>query len=723
MNAFRVGLIVIVSLVPTLSPATARADVRPLDAVQLLTKPTTPAFTSWAQDVAVDGGHIVVLGAYNGGQQALLYRRSNATGQWEFRRALQTWTGSPVRSSVAMRNGIAAIQFGDEISLFELSGGDYVRGTSVAPIRHQGGVAISGNSVLIGGNDCDYDAVIYQKNSGGSWAITGRLDDNQGQCLAATENYAVELYYDHALLRRPDGREAKAFRRNGTALDWLPAGNLPFQTGEAVANGAGFALQGTTAVAPNGVVWRRTGTSTWARQGELTSVDQDNSYDTTFSVAYRDGVLVASEAGKYMAFPRAYVETTPGHFDHVATMRFFDAMGSEIADVSGRTIVVTSRNYENSNQLVRIYDLPQRRLPTPVVNDFEDRNVSDFTFASGQFALATRGSDDVLAQSGTAGLAIALLNGTDWTDDQRVEADITPTFGSDSWVGLVARYVDADNYYYLAVRDNKTYGIYKRVNGVEYPLYTANFYNTQTAPFRAVLQIIGNKVHAHFNFQQGVDITDSSLRRGRAGVATSFMRADFDDVHVAATDYYPYELFSREWEGIGGSDRESGLDEQSGTWQVTEGGDEEVQYLEGLRQTDASGSAVAVGGTPVANVDIDTFMRVESFTPSQTGAWFGLLARYVDARNHYYVTWRATGQVQIRKIVNGVITVLGSSNIAPVIGQSYHVRFRLINDQLQLYVDDALVATAHDSDIASGQYGLATYRAAAVWSMYTVDQP
>ena len=37
--------------------------------------------------------------------------------------------------------------------------------TSAAPIRHQGGVAISGNSVLIGGNNCDYDAVIYQKNS------------------------------------------------------------------------------------------------------------------------------------------------------------------------------------------------------------------------------------------------------------------------------------------------------------------------------------------------------------------------------------------------------------------------------------------------------------------------------------------------------------------------------------------------------------------------------
>ena len=78
-----------------------------------------------------------------------------------------------MRSDVAMKNGIAAIQFGDQISLFEYSAGDYVRATSAAPIRHHGGLAISGNSVLIGGNNCDYDAVIYQKNAGGSWAITG----------------------------------------------------------------------------------------------------------------------------------------------------------------------------------------------------------------------------------------------------------------------------------------------------------------------------------------------------------------------------------------------------------------------------------------------------------------------------------------------------------------------------------------------------------------------
>ena len=181
-------------------------------------------------------------------------------------------------------------------------------------------------------------------------------------------------------------------------------------------------------------------------------------------------------------------------------------------------------------------------------------------------------------------------------------------------------------------------------------------------------------------------------------------------------------LFERGY-GVTGNDRESGMHELSGTWEIREEGDEEVQYLTGLSQLDASGNAIAVIGTPVANQDINATMRVDAFAPSGTGAWVGLLARYVDAQNYYYVTMRATGQIQIKKFVNGVITVLGSSNFTPVLGTYYRVRFLVINDQLQLYVDDALVATAHDRSIASGMYGIATYRAKANWDSFSVMQP
>jgi hypothetical protein len=736
MKANRVGLYTLASVVLSLTPPMmAHADVRALvDGIygaeraygptQVLTRPAGTEFTRWGTDIAVDSGYIIVLANYAGGQQALLYRRNNSDGRWVYRRALVTYTGPLVRSHVAMRNGIAAVQFDDQITLFEVASGDYVRAASDAPIRHHGGLAISGNSVLIGGDNCDYDAVIYQKGTGGSWGITGRIDDNQGECLSTANDYAVELSYDTAILRAPNGTEGRAWRRNGSAVNWVSAGILPFQPGESAHVEAAFRLQGSTAVAPNGVVWRRTGTSSWTRQGEVISVDRDNGAGTTFNVAFRDGVLVTNEWGRYRAIPHAYLETSPGLFENLAVMPSGYAHGAEALDVSGRTVVSSWRGHDSSPQLeiVRVHNLPAPlRAPAPVVNDFEDRNISDLTFSGGQFAVATHGSDEVLVQNASNGLAVALANGTDWTDYQRVAADITPTFsGSGSWVALVARYVDANNFYYLAIRDNDTYGIYKRVNGVDTLLLDRPFYNSHGGTYRAILRVTGNTLETRFSFQQGATVTDNSLTHGRGGVATWLARAEFDDLHVAATE--EHELFWRDY-SFTGDDYESGMHELSGTWEIREEGDEEVQYRTGLSQLDASGDAVAIIGTPVANQEIYTSMRVDSFAASSSGAWAGLVARYVDANNHYYVTMRASGQIQIRKIVNGVITVLGSANFRPVPGQYYSLRFLVINDQLQLYVDGTLVAAAHDRQIASGMYGVKSYRTKANWATFSVTQP
>ena len=124
MQAFRVGVFTLASLVLSFACSSlAHADIRPISPVQVLPRPPATAYTRFGEDVAIDGGNIIVLAVYDGGQQALLYRRNNSNGQWVYRRALVTWTGAYVQSTVAMKNGIAAIQFGDEISLFEYSGG------------------------------------------------------------------------------------------------------------------------------------------------------------------------------------------------------------------------------------------------------------------------------------------------------------------------------------------------------------------------------------------------------------------------------------------------------------------------------------------------------------------------------------------------------------------------------------------------------------------------
>ena len=232
-------------------------------------------------DVAIDGGYIIVL-AFNEGSQkrpALPAQRQ----QWPMglsARVVDVF-GPYVRFDVAMRNGIAAVQFGDEIRLFEQSSGDYVRASSTAPIRHQGGLAISGKRVLIGGNDCDYDAVIYQKNAAGSWAITGRIDDNQGECLGAYDLAAVELQLRLRGARTP---ATGARRTPGGAMaprsHWVPRGHPRLAAERGYVYEEASRCRARLPSARTAIVWLRTGTSTWTRQGRLASVDRDDGNGT-----------------------------------------------------------------------------------------------------------------------------------------------------------------------------------------------------------------------------------------------------------------------------------------------------------------------------------------------------------------------------------------------------------------------------------------------------------
>src|SRR5262245_37935337 len=160
-----------------LVPAWA-ADVRTVTRSQILTPPAGQTFTQFAHNVAIDGPSIIVLATQDGSESALLYQRGS-NGRFTYQKTLVTFPYPRERLQVRMKNGIAVVHFQDRAWIFERSGNTYVRGRTT-PVLHPGGVAISGRSILIGGDDCNYDAVVYEEGADGNWAITGRLDDNQG---------------------------------------------------------------------------------------------------------------------------------------------------------------------------------------------------------------------------------------------------------------------------------------------------------------------------------------------------------------------------------------------------------------------------------------------------------------------------------------------------------------------------------------------------------------
>jgi hypothetical protein len=269
MKAFRLGLFALASLA-LLSPAWS--DVRTLRPVQTLAQPPGLPLTYFGLGVAIDGPHLIVLsskyeGEESAAQYALLYRRGS-NGAWSFRRILQSYAGPSVRMDVRMKNGLAVVQFGDQQTIYEYSGGDYVAGQSATPIRHPGHVAISGNSILIGGDNCTYDGVVYQKGAKGVWGITGRMNDNENNCdLEGFDGVPVELNYDYALIGGNLRTGVHAWRRNGTALNWLPAGIITKPLDTRYSGGA-LGLQGATAVTSIHEVFRRSGTN-WIQQDSI----------------------------------------------------------------------------------------------------------------------------------------------------------------------------------------------------------------------------------------------------------------------------------------------------------------------------------------------------------------------------------------------------------------------------------------------------------------------
>jgi hypothetical protein len=664
--------------------------------------------------VAIDGNSVITLADRAGGRAALLYQRGT-DGRWTFQRTLFDVTEAPefLRASLAMKNGIAVIQLTDTAVIFEHVGSAWVPAATSVPLRHPGGFAISGRRILIGGNQCDYDALIYEKATTGVWTETGRMNDGNGGCTAAGVD--VELNYDTALLHDA-GSLVTVYTANGTQWNQTASFLVPPEAG--VPYGP-MALQKNTAVAPGSAIFRNNGDpiNGWAYSGQLQPVDYGNGPGHAFQVKYRDGVLLASEGwGEIHGNTKVYVyhENADHTFAHVGII---ETLGwTQDFDVSGNSVVVGSEDY-GGELVVSVFTLPSPIVPpAPVANDFDARNVSGFqTTAGSQFALAGDSSNYVYRQSSVAGESHAVLTNSDWANFQSIEADVTPTAfdGTDRWVGLGLRYVDANNQYYVTLRSSNVVQLKKKVNGVFTTLAQQALPITLSVKHNVSFSIAGSSLRVSVDHGSPLFANDTALTHGRVALMTNRARADFDNVYASATS--PLTILTKDytWYDWGRPFTFNG-----GHWEVTG-----TDNPEGLSQTTTDGSATAVIGTSVDEQEVRAHLRLDSYAASQQGAWFGLFARYVDARNHYYLSIRSSNQLQIRKQVNGVISVLKSVAYTAAPGAMHEYTFSALGNELHAFVDGKLVAKASDAELPRGVYGVGTYRTAATLQDMTVTQP
>lgn len=687
-------------------------NVRTIYPTQQLYAPD-PNYSFFGQAVAVDGGWAIVLADRPGGRVALLYARAS-NGTWAYRRVLLDVADTPenLRAGLEMKNGIAAVQLNGAISIFELVNSEWQPGRTLETLRYPGGLAISGNRILIGGTRCQsYSGYIYQRGAEGVWGITGRLPFLGGPCNSSP--LAVELNYDYALVRTAN-RFAGVYRPT-SSLDWTAAGNIEIPE-EASTSLGPMALQKSTAVSPGSAIFRRTGTA-WGYLGQLQPVDFGNGTGHAGAVEYRDGVLLANEGWSEMhqyTKPYVYLENAAGTFDHVGIL---ETSGfTQDFEISNNTVFAGFELIGDTG--VDVFTLPSPLRPADsIVNDFNARNVSGFeTNAGSQFALAGNSANYLYRQSATTGESVAVLTDSDWNHYQSIEADITPTaFGSpNSYVGLAVRYLDIANNYYVTWRSSNVIQLKRKVNGAFITLAERQLPLPLNTRHKLRLSVAGSRLSVDVDGSNVLTANDTTFSHGRAALITNRTRADFDN--VSATPTAPLNINFNDWVfywyGFGRPFTELG-----GNWEIT--GQEDP---EGLSQTNTDDLALAVNGVATEDQVISAHIRLDSFAVP-TGAWFGLLARFVDEGNYYFLSMRSSNQLQIRKVVNGVTTVLKAVSFTATPGAMRDYTLSVRGNELHAFVDGQLVATALDDALPRGKYGMGTYRAAATWQDLVVDQP
>jgi hypothetical protein len=711
------------------------ASARPIviDPSATLTNPDPVAYRQFGHMVATNGEYALVLGSRDETtgdeimhRAALLYRRVN--GSWQFQRILQTsargYDSYTYPSVFAMKGDLAIAELDGATSTYRLGSSGWQLTPRTASLTED--IEISGNRIVESHGECSWNATVSEPDAAGNWIYTG-LSGPLRDCDDEYWGGPVDIDGDRILIgngntRDLEWQEAPIFTRSGPG-SWNLYGSIrsPFQREEFTGE---VALRGDDAVvdtyygpyvfrlpnlgqvasrlqAPDVYLQPRLATYWYLRKieksGDLVFV-RELSYDR-----------VAPVINVYRANA-----TAPGTYEHVAVLKggapilnTYDV--NNWFDVSGNVVIAGGADE------AYIFDLPAslRGAPAARQDDFEAGNAANWRPNAGsQFSVVTSGSNHFYRQASTTGEAHALLSGAYWIN-QAIEANVTPRAfdGNDRWVGLVTRFRDSQNYFYVTMRSSGSVQLKRLRAGAISTLASATLPVTLNRQYRLRLESIGgtHRVYVDGALLLDADVADAPSA-GSAGVIMNRARADFDNVMVTPSPLTT--VFTQDFASTSpGGWTLSG----SGQWGVADGV---------YSQNSVAAEARAVIGGPTSDQVVEARIRPIAWSTAGTAEpWAGVLARYVDNSNYYYLHLRRGGTVSLRKLVDGAITTLASATFPVSVNTQYTLRLEAVGTQLRGYVNGNVVLQATDNSLTHGIGGLMTNKAAVRFDDYLAYQP
>jgi hypothetical protein len=726
--------------------ALAAAQARPLVVQESarLANPDPATYPYFASDVAIDGDDaIATLERYieptSGGDPNDI---EHEVAVWLFHRDSAGW--APVRplvvhhhgafgsfqSGLAMRNGIAALAL-NPLYVFERRIVNWVEApvTGADPSNPGDSIAIDGNRILFGGSSGQWQGTLYERNSAtGAWGPTSVMfGDYRGGDDEFTGG-PVDISGGRAVVLSPYNEEQPPLASPGVTVfrDWGPPDRFLRQSDirnsplaplgfEVAVRGDEVFIAGTNRSGTR--VYREAPSDSWEEFDKLQPLDSHMGGGVT-TVIEKNHLFVMQRS--WNAEREAYVinvfrKNASGAYEHAATLVSSDGASLGNFGVSSRR-VMASCGIEAC-----YFELPSTlSQPAPIQHTFAASTPAGWSTSAGSaFAVARRGVSQVLRQSDIASPAThaAVLDASNWTN-QSVQADVRLLAfdGSDHWAALATRYRDAGNHYQVRVSSLGTVTLRRALGGAFTTLATASFATSVNRPYRLRLESIGTRHRVYLNGMPVLDCDDTSLASGRAALLTFRSSVEFDNVVASPTP--ATILYARDFTSQGGP---TDLWSFTGTglWHTVSSGSNFV-----FAQSSVAGIARAVVGVPTDDQSIDVRARPTTFAGTGTGdRWFGVMARYIDDSNYYYLTLRNTNSVSLRKVANGVVTVLGNYSLPITLGIWQRLRIEAVGAQIRGYVNGVLVAEATDSTHALGATGLITHRSAVDFDDYRAIQP
>ena len=305
------------------------------------------------------------------------------------------------------------------------------------------------------------------------------------------------------------------------------------------------------------------------------------------------------------------------------------------------------------------------------------------------------------------GTYLRFEHGFGWTD---YRVSYRQRAADDDALGLMFRFVDAENYYRFSWHQQGGYRrLVKAVDGVFTELAADAVAYEQDRDYQVQIVTSGEQIEVWIDGALVFQVHDDAHFGGSIAFYTEAMEgAYFDDLLVEDLRSLLAEDFT-DFDPIGWSVIDEGTDQPASDWRIAAG---ELAQLSNIHTRFSDSSDLSRDGTYMLYQDGFGWRdyRVSYRQRAADDDATGLMFRVADAENYYRFSWdRQRGYRRLIKAVDGVFTELAADDVVYEQDQDYQIQIVTSGEQIEVWIDGGLVFEVNDGAHPGGSIAFYTW--------------